>query len=527
MRRARQLMLHTSAMTATTLLMRTIAMVFQVYVAGRIGAAGIGLFQLVLSVYTLATTVAQSGIRLAATRLVAEQVGRRDEPAIRRAVRCAVGYSAVFGTAAMLLLYFMAPAAAGWAGDERTVLSLRVLAFALPFVACSSAMGGYFIAMHQSVKMSVVQLTEQLVRIGCTVLALMRLGGYGLEYACGALTLGMLASEIYSFIALLLLLIAGLPRAPGRCRRSMLLPLLRITVPLSLSSYARSALSTAQHLLVPRGLRLFGGGAEAALAAYGVIQGMSLPVLLFPAALIIVIADLIVPELTEAQVQGRLKNLSYMLERLYRLGLMFAMAVGGVCFFFAQPLGELIYHESAAGRYIRMLAPLVPVMYMDTLVDGMLKGVGEYRANMRYNIFDAATGLVLVWLLIPRYGVGGYLFSIAATELLNFTLSAARLARVTDFRLQLPQWVLSAAGLAGSWLLLRMLFGALLSHQYETLPLVLLVLLYLVCFIGVLLLIGGLKKEEVLWILSLLKRDKIHKSTNEEFERKTEKTGGF
>ena len=94
MRRARQLMLHTSAMTATTLLMRTIAMVFQVYVAGKIGAAGIGLFQLVLSVYTLATTVAQSGIRLAATRLVAEQVGRRDEPAIRRAVRCAVGYSA-------------------------------------------------------------------------------------------------------------------------------------------------------------------------------------------------------------------------------------------------------------------------------------------------------------------------------------------------------------------------------------------------------------------------------------------------
>ena len=499
MRRARQLMLHTSAMTATTLLMRTIAMVFQVYVAGRIGAAGIGLFQLVLSVYTLATTVAQSGIRLAATRLVAEQVGRRDEPAIRRAVRCAVGYSAVFGTAAMLLLYFMAPAAAGWAGDERTVLSLRVLAFALPFVACSSAMGGYFIAMHQSVKMSVVQLTEQLVRIGCTVLALMRLGGYGLEYACGALTLGMLASEIYSFIALLLLLIAGLPRAPGRCRRSMLLPL----------------------------LRLFGGGTEAALAAYGVIQGMSLPVLLFPAALIIVIADLIVPELTEAQVQGRLKNLSYMLERLYRLGLMFAMAVGGVCFFFAQPLGELIYHESAAGRYIRMLAPLVPVMYMDTLVDGMLKGVGEYRANMRYNIFDAATGLVLVWLLIPRYGVGGYLFSIAATELLNFTLSAARLVRVNGFRLQLPQWVLSAASLAGSWLLLRTFFGALLSHQYEALPLVLLVLLYLACFTVVLLLIGGLKKEEVLWLLSLLKRDKIHKSSNEEFVRKTEKTGGF
>ena len=210
MRRAKQLLLHTSAMTATSLLMRTIALVFQVYVAGRIGAAGIGLFQLVMSVYTLATTVAVSGVRLAATRLIAQQTGRGDDAAIRRATGCAMGYAAFFGMAALLLLFYLAPAAAAWVGDDRIILSLRVLAFALPFVAASGAMGGYFIAMHQSVKMSLVQLSEQFIRIGCTVLALLRLGGYGLEYACGALTLGMLASEVFSFLALLLLLIARL-----------------------------------------------------------------------------------------------------------------------------------------------------------------------------------------------------------------------------------------------------------------------------------------------------------------------------
>ena len=198
MRRAKQLLLHTSAMTATSLLMRTIALVFQVYVAGKIGAAGIGLFQLVMSVYTLATTVAVSGVRLAATRLIAQQTGRGDDAAIRRATGCAMGYAAFFGMAALLLLYYLAPAAAAWVGDDRIILSLRVLAFALPFVAASGAMGGYFIAMHQSVKMSLVQLSEQFIRIGCTVLALLRLGGYGLEYACGALTLGMLASEVFS-----------------------------------------------------------------------------------------------------------------------------------------------------------------------------------------------------------------------------------------------------------------------------------------------------------------------------------------
>ena len=201
MRRAKQLLLHTSAMTATSLLMRTIALVFQVYVAGKIGAAGIGLFQLVMSVYTLATTVAVSGVRLAATRLIAQQTGRGDDAAIRRATGCAMGYAAFFGMAALLLLFYLAPAAAAWVGDDRIILSLRVLAFALPFVAASGAMGGYFIAMHQSVKMSLVQLSEQFIRIGCTVLALLRLGGYGLEYAQEYRNLpyiGVLKPEVYS-----------------------------------------------------------------------------------------------------------------------------------------------------------------------------------------------------------------------------------------------------------------------------------------------------------------------------------------
>ena len=523
MRRARQLLLHTSAMTAASLLMRTIALAFQVYVAGRIGAAGIGLFQLVMSVYTLATTVAVSGVRLAATRLISQQAGRGDNAAVRRAAGVAIGYAVFFGTAAMLLLYFLAPAASAWVGDDRIILSLRVLSFALPFVACSGAMGGYFIAMHQSVKMSLVQLSEQLVRIGCTVLALWRLGGYGLEYACGALTLGMLASEVFSFLALLLLFFAGLPRGAGHCRTPILPQLLRITVPLSLSSYARSALSTAQHLLVPRGLRLFGGGAQAALAAYGVIQGMSLPILLFPAALIAVIADLIVPELTEAQVQGRLRGLSYMLERLYRLGLFFSMAVAGICFFFAQPLGDLIYSEPAAGQYIRLLAPLVPVMYMDTLVDGMLKGVGEYRANMRYNIIDAAVGLLLVWLLLPRFGTAGYIFSIFATELLNFALSVARLARVTVFRLQPFCWLLTAAAAAGGWAILRLLFGGLLAHT-EQLPVLLLsALLYLLCYAAALLLCGALRREELRWLLSLLRPQNPPKQQTEKSREKQRK----
>lgn len=510
MRRARQLLLQTSALTATSLLMRLVAMTFQVYVAGRIGAAGIGLFQLIMSIYMMAVTVAASGIRLASTRLISEQAGQGNPAGVRRAVRCSIGYSAFFGCLAMLLLFYLAPTAGEvWAGDPRTVLSLKILAFALPFVAVSSALSGYFVAMHQSVRMSLTQLAEQVIQIGCTILALSQLMNFGLEYASAALTLGMLAAEIFSFTALLLLFFSSWKKEipQGGKSHSLLGSLLKITVPLSLSSYARSALSTLQHLLIPRGLQQFGGEREAALAAYGVIQGMSLPVLLFPAVLIAVIADLIVPELTEAQVQGRMRSLTYMLSRLYQMGLIFSIGVGGLCFFFSEPLGMLIYHNVEATRYIRILAPLVPAMYMDTLVDGMLKGVGEYRANMRYNIIDAGVGLLLVWQLIPRFGIEGYIISIAVTELLNFALSAWRLARVTDFRFRLMDWIRNILCFTLGGIVIRLIFRDSFRFMQSLPGLLLGILLMLLCYFMLLFLSGGFRKGEISWLYGLIRKE--------------------
>ena len=71
----KRLIVNTALLAGASILMRCIGMVFQAWLAGRIGAAGIGLYQLVMSVELLATTFAISGIRFAATRLVAEEIG--------------------------------------------------------------------------------------------------------------------------------------------------------------------------------------------------------------------------------------------------------------------------------------------------------------------------------------------------------------------------------------------------------------------------------------------------------------------
>ena len=143
----KRLIVNTALLTGASLLMRCIGMVFQAWLAGRIGAAGIGLYQLVMSVEVLATTFAISGIRFAATRLVAEEIGLGRGSGVGGAMYRCAAYSLIFGAAACGILYIFAePIGFLWIGDARTVMSLRILSFGLPFIALSSVLSGYFTA---------------------------------------------------------------------------------------------------------------------------------------------------------------------------------------------------------------------------------------------------------------------------------------------------------------------------------------------------------------------------------------------
>ena len=205
--------------------------------------------------------------------------------------------------------------------------------------------------------------------------------------------------------------------------------MLAVALPLAVSAYARTSLTTLEHLLIPRGLKSAGLTADRALAGYGIVHGMALPVVLFPSCLLYALADLLVPELTTAQVSGRCGDIRRLVRTLLYRCLLFACGTAVLLLAFSGPLGRLIYHSDDAGRYIRLLAPLVPVMYLDTVTDGCLRGLGQQTRCMAINVFDATLGVVLVWALLPRFGLAGYIFILYFNECVNFTLSFTLLLR--------------------------------------------------------------------------------------------------
>ena len=446
MKQAKQIFRDAILLTFTSLLIRTVGVWFQIYISARAGAEAMGLYALMSGVYGFALTLATSGIHLGVTRVVAEMLSRKQEDRIPSLMRRAILYALFFGSLSAILLFsFAKPISLRWLKDTRTVTSLRILSITLPLISLTSVFGGYFTAVRRSTKSALGQITEQGLRIFFCMYLLSLPFANTAERLLNALVIGGALSEILSFLLeFTLYLLDKHHHFPNRTREVASLEgmqLIRITLPVALTTYIRSGLLTLEHILIPEGLRNSGASHSAALAAYGSIQSMALPIILYPAALIGAFSGLLIPAVAECYVSESEKRLRYMISRVWHLSMIFSIGVAGILICFSAELGNALYPGTQTASYIRLLAPLIPVMYVDTATDAILKGIGQQLYSMIINIIDAGLSVLLVLILVPKFGITGYLITVYISETFNTVFSVTRLLMLSKTRVHPLKWV--------------------------------------------------------------------------------------
>lgn len=426
------------AVTVLSLILRLVGIFTQSRIAAGLGAEGMGLLQLALSVQALAVTLATSGIRYSTTRLLAQELGGGRPERIRPILRSCCGYALAFSLPTMAAALLLAEPLAAFAGDPRIAPALRLLSLGLPFLSLNGVFGGYFTAVGRPWKGTAVQFGEQAAGTALTLLLLSRAEG-GIVRGCAAVAGAVAAGDGFSLLLSLVLYrrdLGCLPGAKAPCGPFPLARrLLQLSLPLAFSSYARTALSTLRHLLVPKALRRSGMGAARALGIYGTVGGMVMPVLTFSSVFFTAVAELMIPELTVAQVRRDRGKLEHASGGMLRLCLLLSAAVALILWLLGPALGDWLYRSADAGELIRALAPLVLVMYLDTVVDGMLKGLGLQLDSMLINLADACLTLLAVRTLLPRFGIAAYIAILYGSECFNFLLSFLRLRRFLRIKL--------------------------------------------------------------------------------------------
>lgn len=488
MNNRRKFFLNGIITSAVGIALRTVALVFGAYLSREIGAEGIGLNTLIMSAYGFALTFATSGIGLTVTRLVASHIGTGDEERITATLRGAGIYATAFSLVATVILAgFSGFFAKVCIGDQRAIFPLQILSLSLIPTALCGVISGYFIARRLIGRNSAVGVLSQVVRIAVTVFLLLGITERGVEESVGAICIGFTVSEFICLLMYLAVFIAERYKRGGAARGGAeLRPVAEMALPLAMSAYIRSGLLSLEHNLIPRRLEDRGESLSSALSSFGSLHGMALPMVTYPMTPLSSFSGLLVPEFAEAEAEGNVRKLSRIASDAIRATLTYAILAAAVLFVFSEELGYSVYGSYSAGYFITILAPIVPIMYIDHVVDSMLKGIGEHVYSMWVNIIDSALSVLLVWLLIPIFGIEGYALVIIGMEAFNFLLSYTRLRKRIDFRLDflrsvvIPLLAAIASALAVDFLFVT---GSSLPVWVTALKIVFTVSIYLAVYI--------------------------------------------
>lgn len=441
---------NTAIMTATSLLLRTLGIVFRVFISNRVGAEGMGLYQLVFSVYILGTTFASAGLTTAVTCLVAESAARNRQQDVRRVIRISGMLSIIIGGASAVLLYVGAPTIGRWLGDERAVSAIAISGIALPIIGISACIKGYFTAVRRAAPPSIAQILEQLVRIGSVLWMLTRSDG-SIEQSCCIIIVGDMISETVACVYLGIAYLIDRHRTDGDVhtdRRPLLRPMLHIALPLTAGRYLSTALRTVENFLVPARLTLFTHSDAVSLQQFGALKGMALPLIFFPSAFLMTVSNLMVPELSDAMALHRRRQITTLVERTLHITALGAILIGCIFTTFGRSLGQLLYQDDNVGLFLQILGPLTPVMYLDSVAAGMLKGLGEQVSTLWHSVADSVVRILLIWLILPHYGIIGFLFVMLVSNLLTASLSVSRILSASGARMRWGRWILRPSILA-------------------------------------------------------------------------------
>lgn len=431
-------------LTAVGIAMRTVALFFNAFVTQKIGAEGMGLYTIVMTVYGFAVTFATSGISLTVTRLVASAKGEGREEDTRSILLGAILYALAFSLLATLVLFFGSSViAVKILDDVRAERALKILAPSLIPLSLVSVFSGYFVGVRRVSCNAITQVLGQIFKICATVWLVIRAMPMDVERAALSLSLGTTVTEILAFCVIFVEFIIDRRKSGDDKRGSAdVRSVASMAVPLGISAYIRQALLTLEHILIPKRLRARGDSLSESLSAYGTLHGMALPMILYPMVTLSSFAGLLVPEFAERSAANDGDGMRRIASRAFGVTLVYATLASSVLYIFSEELGYVIYNSSDAGKYIAVLAPVIPIMYLDHVTDSVLKGIGEHVYSMWVNITDSLLSVALVWILIPKMGIMGYAVCIIAMEAYNFILSALRLFKRIKFKISLVETLL-------------------------------------------------------------------------------------
>ena len=497
----------TLILTVSSIVVKVVGALNWILLSRVLGGEGIGLYQMGFPMYLMAITLSSAGIPVAISIITAEKLAQRDYQGAKRVFNVTLWLLLALGLLFSSGLYF----GAQWLidlrfiRDPRAYYSVVALAPAVFFVTFLASFRGYLQGWQIMTPTAVSEVTEQLVRVVTMLFFASYFMPQGLARAAGGASMGAGAG---AFCALLVLMFfyhrlkqkfsAEFARqnlnAVQESARSIVTRLLKLALPVSMSSLMLPVVANLDLLIVPQRLEVAGFDVSHATELFGYLTGMAVPLVNLACIFTAALAISLVPAISEERTLRHEEGLRHKASTAFRVALIISFPCFVGLFTLGQDVAALIYNAPGAGPAIRTMSVGIVLLGLHQVSTAVLQGLGRTAIPV-LNMIIAK--VVLSWTLtaMPTLGIRGSAVATVADFGIAAIINMWFIYRLTGYRLS-PAGVFKPA-LASAVMGAAILLVQQLTHGLGGWTILLCMCVAPVVYALALMLLGGLTAEDL------------------------------
>ncbi|MBQ8921412.1 MAG: polysaccharide biosynthesis C-terminal domain-containing protein [Oscillospiraceae bacterium] len=448
------MMQETVFLSAFSVILQGMGLLLNIFLTRRLGAASVGALTLIGSFYGLAAVLSGGSGFIAASRFLSEELGCGGNP--KRVFAYTAGFCLTLSSTAAGAIFLFARQITGLiAKTGAGALTVRILSLTLPVSALTACLKGRCYAYQKAFLPAVAECIEFILRAGILAFFTVFFIPYGKATILTAFAVSMLAGQ---GIAALFLLLMPMPHRqnsnPCSVRFSALI---RLMLPVMGNTCLVSLLSSANDALVPLTLLQYGNSTEQALAQFGEFEAIIIPALFFPSVVQCCMSGLMVPELSRARAAHDSEKIRLTTRRVLEQTVTFSFFIVMFLAQFGKPLGRMLGGNAQTGRVLQLMAPVVPFIYIEIILEGIIRGLGKQNFSSVNYLGEYIVRISVLLMCVPMFGFYGIVASYMACNLAGNSVRICYVLRTTGLR---PGW---------KRMILRPAFAVLLSWQISVL----------------------------------------------------------
>jgi len=490
---------------------RFVGFFYRIFLSNAMGAELMGIYQLVFPVFSICYTIFASGIQTALSRLVASEAGRGNHKNIKRILRIGTLLSLVLAVFLSAAVYIFADIIAlRFLLEPRSASSIKLIAVAFPFCGITACINGYYYGLKKTFVPATTQLVEQAFRVLIVYIIALYAGKGDIKVSCELAVIGLIAGELASCIYNLLSMFFAKPfdepateQADAitavKKRTVILHNILSMSIPLSANRLLLSILHSIEAILIPAMLRRSGLSSQEAMVTFGVLNGMSIPFIMFPTAITNALSILVLPTISEAQAVNNNNAIGKTTAITIKYSLIIGIISTGIFIAFGKDLGKAVFNNEASGNYLTILAWLCPFLYLTTTLGSVINGLGKAHITFINSVIGTLSKIILIATLIPSKGINGYLFAVLIGQLIITGLDISAVVRNVSFSFDSVNSILKPGiAVAVASFLSKTIYNSTKKMTHINEAILLLIFCFMLCVIclGLLLLSKAISKHD-------------------------------